>query len=675
MSKSVIILGLHFGHDACITIIKDGRVISHVERERLVKNKHAISIHPLDIKTVLEDSGVKLESIDFVSVTAGQAIELLLLDKSKLNIRYDVNNTLSEILPCAFETQKLSEYVDSQRQLLLIATNKDYSDAARRFSDEDRDNYLQNPDNYILPIICGYSSEVYNSECNTNQKISEYNYDAFLNDNVRHSYHHNIIVNLFGYEIPGCLFTHHMAHAAAAYYLSGKKEAGIITLDGGIDGLYCYAKENKIYPLTPNHLIVGSFYGKISEADLNIDPGKMMGLAPYGEPILYKDRQVTEVMNFAGSCPVKYQKVIEFNNKLLDDYVNQSCELGIDINTLGNKTQILSTINVNIAASTQKLAENTIIQGVQNLYKVLKNMSKQTDNLCAAGGVFLNCPSNTRILKETNFKNLFIPPMVNDSGLSLGSALALYHNILDYPLNNDFVPSQSDAYLGMKRSYSDESIKLACDKYKDSISIQYLGDKAAKKAAKDLDKDRVIAIFYERSEAGPRALGHRSILANPSKKHNWERVNKIKSRELWRPFAPACIEEDVGEYFKNDIKSDSLWYMLLNLEVTDQNLPAITHVDQTARVQSVNKDAGILYEILCNFKKICGLSVVMNTSFNGKAQPIVERPEEAIELLINTDLDALYLMNYRIKKNTIKSSSKCLKKKTKAYEKYFCNSV
>ena len=190
--------------------------------------------------------------------------------------------------------------------------------------------------------------------------------------------------------------------------------------------MLCKRKQN--FPFTPNHLIVGSFYGKISEVDLKIDPGKMMGLAPYGSDKFPIEDYVDKVLNFEGSCPVTYNNVINFNNTLINYFIDQAKQKKINTKFLGDSENILSEINVNIAHSTQKLAEKCILNGVNNLYSCMENMGIKTNNLCAAGGLFLNCPANSKIINESKFSNLFLPPMINDSGMSVGSSLALYHN-------------------------------------------------------------------------------------------------------------------------------------------------------------------------------------------------------------------------------------------------------
>jgi len=277
--------------------------------------------------------------------------------------------------------------------------------------------------------------------------------------------------------------------------------------------------------------------------------------------------------------------------------------------------------------------------------KILVNSSIDlTKNLCLSGGVALNCPANTRLVNESSFSNLHVPPAVSDMGLSIGSALALYYNVM----GNKRLPEKTTprlAYLGLNNSGSLSKIKEDLKKFEDKIKIEEYQN-YCEVAAKDLFENKIIGWFEGRSEVGPRALGHRSILSNPTYLKNWERVNKVKGREWWRPFAPAVLQEYEHNYFTNT--QFPTYFMLLNAEVKVDTLPAITHADRSARVQSVTFENGYFYSLLKEFHVISGVPVLMNTSFNGPGEPIVETPEHAIRFLLNSDLDALYFEGFKV---------------------------
>ena len=274
------------------------------------------------------------------------------------------------------------------------------------------------------------------------------------------------------------------------------------------------------------------------------------------------------------------------------------------------------------------------------------NNQLNIDSLCYAGGTALNCPANSLLLKESSFSNIYIPPNCDDSGLSLGAAQYAYHHLLNNPrlkiTENSYL---SLPYLGLKNSKNDLNINKAIKKYENQINIKENID-CEQSAAQDLHENKIIAWFEGRSEIGPRALGHRSLLINPTYPENWQRMNDLKRREKWRPFAPAVLKEDFDFYFSG-MPNESP-FMLFTAQVKSNNLPAITHVDGSARVQTVTAETGGLFLILKHFKNLSGCSVVLNTSFNGPKEPIVEKPAEAINFLVTTKLDALYLNGKKI---------------------------
>ncbi len=238
-----------------------------------------------------------------------------------------------------------------------------------------------------------------------------------------------------------------------------------------------------------------------------------------------------------------------------------------------------------------------------------------------------------------------MPPGCDDSGMALGAALLLTHNILDLPHLPRTALTSTGAYLGapIAKGCTDDAI----EHYKKEIQASSVDD-IAQDAADALAENKIIGWYEGRSEVGPRALGHRSILSNPAFFDNWKRVNLIKGREEWRPFAPSVLDDDASDWFK-DCPLPSP-YMLFTAKVKNKKIPAITHVDDTARVQTVTEDCGNYYQLLKHFKALTGLPVLLNTSFNGPGVPIVETPEQAIEFLIQSDLDYLYIDGYRIEK-------------------------
>ena len=305
----------------------------------------------------------------------------------------------------------------------------------------------------------------------------------------------------------------------------------------------------------------------------------------------------------------------------------------------------MSQLHYDIGASAQKVLEEIILKMTNFLYEKTK-----IKNLCLAGGVALNGVANYRILKESKFENIHIPPSPGDAGSAIGCAKYLYHA---YHGNERVIETISsnriseNVYVGP--SHSNEQIKAFLEK--NNISYELLdNEQLLKTTAKLISEGNVVGWFQGKMEWGPRALGNRSILADPRKKEMKDILNeKIKHRESFRPFAPSILEEFCSEYFDIDITSP---YMLFVAPIKKPNLiPAVTHVDGTGRLQTVSKQSNPLYYNLINeFYKLTSVPVIINTSMNVKGEPIVNTPKEAYNMLQKTDMDYLILGNHMVEK-------------------------
>jgi carbamoyltransferase len=302
-------------------------------------------------------------------------------------------------------------------------------------------------------------------------------------------------------------------------------------------------------------------------------------------------------------------------------------------------------IHYDIGASAQLVLEEILLKMINHIYKKT-NMK----NLCFGGGVALNGVANYRILKESSFENLHIPPSPGDAGSAVGCAQYLYHC---FHQNKKIELSQSERvknniYVGPE--YSNNDIKLFLDQK--NINYDYLErDVLIKKTANLISEGNIVGWYQGKMEWGPRALGNRSILADPRKTEMKDILNrKIKHRESFRPFAPSILEEFVPEYFELDITSP---YMLLVAKIKKPEIiPAVTHVDGTGRLQSVSRDVNPLYYDLINeFYKITGVPLIINTSMNVMGEPIVNTPEHAFNMIVKTDMDYTVLGNFIISKN------------------------
>ena len=642
----MIVLGLYFGHDASVCVIKNGKVVAFREKERYVRLKHAIALDANDINACLNDANLKLTDIDYCGLTSTQSVEYILPELNNLNIT--LGKTDRHKLPCTMtdELNVNTKHMYKMASGLMQDTMKVPHKYSNFFSADFQEKTLKD-DNFFGGFEHFIDTGLW-SRVNKLGDISNTSYKPFINNTIRFGFHYPATLTMGNTSIPSYCFSHHFAHASYSFYQSPYKESAILTHDGGghggsyLCGFFAYGIENKIYSLTPHHLSAGELYD-YSAVRLGFDlaggAGKLMGLSAYGEPTFFDDRFVG---NYYDQGMIGPKKWIEHCNRIAKHDPRYKYE------DFGNTEKILSKVNVDFASSTQKIFEETMLKAVRTVKSITSNLSKNNNSLCLGGGAALNCPSNSIIKNSNEFKNISILPATIDSGLSIGSALAIYYNLAN---NKRTIDKKNDSpiigYLGSHKSDGEENIVAAIKKYEHGIKVKNIST-ASKLMAKAISDNKVIGIFYGKSEVGPRALGHRSIIANATYKDNWARVNLIKKREQWRPFAPAVLEGDESRYF--DELANKSYFMLVNANVTAKSIPAVTHVDNSARVQVVTKDCGLFFDFLVEYKKLSSHSVVLNTSFNGPGSPIVETPEEALDFLMNSQLDAVFFKNYMIER-------------------------
>jgi carbamoyltransferase len=294
--------------------------------------------------------------------------------------------------------------------------------------------------------------------------------------------------------------------------------------------------------------------------------------------------------------------------------------------------------HVNTAAAFQHVLENKVLEMCQVLYE-----KKKADYLVISGGVSLNSVMNGRIVRETPFKDVYVMPAAGDNGTSIGAAYYLYNGLQKNP--RVFV--HDNPYIGTQ--YSNEEIKQAIDGAK--LKAEFVED-ASEKAASLLEKGKIIGWFQGAMEIGPRALGNRSILANPSYPDMKRKINaEVKHREAYRPFAPSALVESYKDYFDLEVEAPFMLKVCNVLKDKQQILPSITHVDGTARLQTVNKETNPLYHsLIYKLGEKTGIPVVLNTSFNIQGEPVVESPKDALRCFYSTGLDALVIGNYILEK-------------------------
>lgn len=441
---------------------------------------------------------------------------------------------------------------------------------------------------------------------------------------------------------------HHIAHASSAFFVSGFENANILTMDlsgDGISTLMAYGEERKITKIKefPRLNSLGAYYNIITQYlgfNRNNDEYKVMGLASYGKPVhnlewllkktvdgyLFNEKAIVELES--GQPFPSFQEPL-YNKKLLEIFSRPRIP-----------GTVITKYHMDFAASGQNLLEKVICHLAELLYKKTGNR-----NLCIAGGVGLNCVANAKLRQLSFIDNVFITPAASDAGLAMGSALKT-------AVDNGFrFGLLKHTYLGPV--YSNEEIEntlkhIKCD-YKRYSDI-------AKFVAQKISQGFIVGWFQGRMEYGPRALGSRSILADPRSKNMKDKINyAVKFRESFRPFAPSVLADKVSDYFVNALDSP---FMTLNFDVVNkkrEEIPAVVHVDGTSRVQTVNKDTDPLYyHLIKEFYRITGIPVILNTSFNVREEPIVCTPYQAVATFYGSGLDYLAIGDFILKKARLK---------------------
>lgn len=438
---------------------------------------------------------------------------------------------------------------------------------------------------------------------------------------------------------------HHECHAASSFFVSPFDEAAILSIDGWGELTSTWlgrGYENRIEAISvtnyPNS--IGSFYATFTDYlgfQMLSDEYKVMGLAAYGKST-FKDK-FKELIRFKENGEIQLNlKYFTFWKKNWTETKWYSDELIKLLGPSRKEDEPITERHMDIAATLQYVTEEAIIHVARHLYKLTKSK-----NLAYAGGVALNCVANRKILEATPFKNIFIQPAANDAGTSLGAALYCYHLILNNPRR--YV--MENCYLGGK--FSDADFIQAIKEFNlSSVKSNCI----TKDVAKLLADGKIVAWFQDRMEFGPRALGNRSILADPRRADMKDIINaKVKFREPFRPFAPSVLEEKSDEYFNEFSYSPFMLLVAPVKESKKEVIPAVTHVDGTARVQTVSRlQNPIYYELIKEFEKLTGVPVLLNTSFNIKGEPIVFTPIDAIKCFLKTDIDYLVLGSYILQK-------------------------
>jgi len=591
------VLGISaFYHDSAAAIIVNGEIIAAAQEERFTRKKHDASYPKNAINYVLKEAALKLNEVDHIVFYEKPFLKFERLLETYIGFSPSGFRSFSMSMPLW-----LSEKLFQKKMLFDALKEQD-----KNFNDIKKINFSE----------------------------------------------------------------HHLSHAASAFFSSPYDEAVILTLDGvgeWATTTISLGKYNKINILKEIHFphSLGLLYSAFTYFlgfKVNSGEYKVMGLAPYGKPklkniILDKLIDVKEdgsfrlnmnYFNYATGLTMTNSKFAKLFNMKRRESENE-----------------LSQIHMDMAASIQAATEEIVLKITRFLFKEFK-----LPNLCMAGGVALNCVANGKILKEGLFKNIWIQPASGDAGGALGAAQAFYYQELENKREISKADSMNGSFLGPQ--FTDDQVenelKSCGANYKKLTSVQIIKD-----TAKALSEEKAVGWFQGRMEFGPRSLGNRSIIADSRSEKMQKNLNlKVKYRESFRPFAPAVLFEKVSEWFEINCESP---YMLLvadvkkskQLQMTDQqkklfgidklnikrsSIPSVTHVDYSARIQTVHKETNsIFYKLIEEFERITKCPVLVNTSFNIRGEPIVCTAKDAFNCFMGTDLDVLVCNNFILYKD------------------------
>lgn len=593
----MIIVGISaYYHDSACAIIRDGVIIAAAQEERFTRKKHDAAFPAQALQYCLEHAGVELEAVDYVAF----------YDKPFLKFERLLETYLA-FAPKGFSSFRLALPVWLREKLFLKS-------------------------------LLAKELKKISSKADWTEKL------------------------LFG--------EHHFSHAASAFFPSPFDEAAVLTLDGvgeWATSSLAIGNGNKLEITKEIHFphSLGLLYSAFTyHLGFKVNSGeyKVMGLAPYGEPT-YVQTILDKLID------VKEDGSFRLDMRYFDycaglSMTNAKFSALFDL-PVRKAEDLLTPAHMNLAASLQAVVEQVVC-------KLAATIAKETGqkNLCLAGGVALNCVANGKLLRAGSFEQIWVQPAAGDAGGALGAALAAYHVFLGKTrAKSSGQDSMQGGYLGPAFAQTDIEKRLtAC-----GAKFAVLDEVAMiNQCAADLAQGKAVGWFQGRMEFGPRALGGRSILGDPRSPDMQTTLNlKVKYRESFRPFAPSILREDVADYF--DFDGDSP-YMLMVAEVTEakrlslpahekelfgieklrvprSTIPAVTHVDYSARLQTVHADTNRLYHALISrFKEITGCPVLVNTSFNVRGEPIVHLPEDAFRCFMGTGIEVLVVGNCYLKK-------------------------
>ncbi len=593
----IAILGISaLYHDSAAAIIVNGEIIAAAQEERFTRIKHDPAYPKNAIQYVLLEAGLTLDQVEYV----------VFYDKPFLKFER-LLETYVAFAPRGFQSFKMSMPIWLREKLFL------------------KDMLVKE----LKKVDTGFNSD--------KLKFGE----------------------------------HHFTHAASAFYPSPFEEAVVLTIDGvgeWATTTVAIGKGNKLEIVKEIHFphslgLLYSAFTYYTGFRVNSGEYKVMGLAPYGKA-KYKDLILDHIIDLKD----------DGSFRLDQSYFNYATGLTMTNKKFSNlfgepvrnpDSDQLTQFHMDIAASIQEVTEEVVLRITRSLAREYK-----IPNLCMAGGVALNCVANGKIHRDKSFKSVWIQPAAGDAGGALGAALAVWYNMLDKPRKVDLTDSMKGSYLGPSFNQKDiEEELINCGAILETVSEEEM----LEQTSQALSKGKAVGWFQGRMEFGPRALGGRSILGDPRSDTMQKTLNlKVKFRESFRPFAPSVLREDITDWFEMDGDSPYMLFVdnvknnkrrsmsseeeemfgIEKLNIRRSDIPAITHVDYSARIQTVHKETNQKYHsLISKFKAKTGCPVLVNTSFNVRGEPIVNSPQDAFRCFMGTGVDMLVIGNSILKKN------------------------
>ncbi len=628
-------LGLHFGHDASASIVtEDGTCIVSVLQERLTRVRHDYGLDVETVDAALRFVGLSIREISGVGITS---------------------------------TQQMPAFTRSPRFLRLLGTRDDEDDFLGRVVPESvadnpwladffKDNLFglrRIPPSRFREWECYVVRDPVRVVLNRfeNRGVSELVESAVASANHYScdQLNYSLVLEYRGIQVPCRYWSHHAGHAASNAAVSDASR-WIITHDGGTGlesgGLWRWS-EGRLDLASPHLLELGQLYDFFAERlGLGVigGAGKLMGLAAYGAELIELPEGLAGNLVDQAKClrsPLNSRDVYE---GVWNSAINRAVELGLEIETIGDRLRVTESAPAEMANFVQRLVSEAFSLTARELLRRTKS-----DALGVSGGFALNCPTNSRIFDEHPHTNVIVEPHCEDGGCSIGAAflesmVSSRSRDLTHKKRHD-VERVGYPFLGLQNlvDFGEVHGIIAGEPGLKEVTISKPSD-LPKVVAGLIADGVVVGVLQGRSEVGPRALGHRSILADPRPRANWGLVNEIKRRESWRPFAPVILQDRLRDFFVGG--PDSSPFMLFNYEVAadaKDRLRAITHVDGTARVQTMPRGSSFLADVLEEFERLTGIPLLLNTSLNGPGEPVHERAEEAISFFRQSDLGALVI--------------------------------